>query len=179
MKVTRCRICGETYLGEEFPDKCPFCGAERQYLIPASKWTDENIELNLSELSRKNIEEALQVEIGNSRFYLCAGAAAKGKDNELEGMFKRLAKVEREHASLFSKMLGVQMPEIINQPLDCKESGLENVEISTNREQNAVNHYSKFLAEATEDRVKLVFKALLEVEKTHLELDAIQKSRLS
>ena len=27
MKLHRCRICGETYLGVERPSHCPFCGA--------------------------------------------------------------------------------------------------------------------------------------------------------
>jgi rubrerythrin len=179
MKVYRCRICGETYLGEEVPDKCPFCGAERTYLIPAGKWTDENKDLNLTDRSKKNLEESLEIEIANSRFYLCAGSKAKDKDPELEGMFKRLAKVEREHASLFSKMLKVPLPEVINTPLECDDKALINVLTSAERETNAVNHYAKFLTEATEDRVKLVFQAVLAVEKTHLELDALQKSRLS
>jgi len=29
MKMYRCRICGETYLGAEAPSHCPFCGAHR------------------------------------------------------------------------------------------------------------------------------------------------------
>lgn len=178
MKVYRCRICGETYLGEEAPDKCPFCGVAHSFLVLGSEWVDENEGLELTEVSKKNIEAAVELEVGNSRFYLCAAGAAKGKDNELEGMFKRLAKVEREHASLLSKMLGTKAPEIINEPLECSVEDLKNIAESKQRETNAVEHYTQFLSEATEQRVRTVFGSLVSVEKTHLELDELQANRL-
>lgn len=179
MQVFRCRICGETYLGEEVPDKCPFCGVAHSFLIPGREWLDENQNLSLSEVSKKNIEAAIELEVGNSRFYLCAAGATKGKDNELEGMFKRLAKVEREHASLLSKLLGTKTPEIINEPLECSEAELKNLSESKTRETNAIEHYTQFLSEATEDHVRTVFAALIAVERTHLQLDEMEMSRIN
>lgn len=178
MQVFRCRICGETYLGEECPDKCPFCGVAHSFLVPGYEWTDENANLDLTDISKQNVEAAIELEVGNSRFYLCAAGSAKGKDNELEGMFKRLAKVEREHASLLSKLLRIKVPEIINEPLECLEEELKNISESKARETNAVAHYTQFLAEATEERVRTVFAALVAVEKTHLELDEMEIERI-
>ncbi|MRR13422.1 ferritin, partial [bacterium] len=34
LKMYRCRICGETYLGYEAPANCPFCGAHVEFMRP-------------------------------------------------------------------------------------------------------------------------------------------------
>ena len=68
MKVYRCRICGEVYIGTEKPGSCPFCGAHQNYLVLTGEWS--MIEgSSLSDASRKNLQKALDLEIDNTNFY--------------------------------------------------------------------------------------------------------------
>ena len=42
LKLFRCRICGDPYLGSEPPSFCPFCGAPQRYMVPAADYVDRN-----------------------------------------------------------------------------------------------------------------------------------------
>ena len=35
VKLWRCEICGDPYVGETAPDNCPFCGAHKKYIKEA------------------------------------------------------------------------------------------------------------------------------------------------
>ncbi|MBI4643842.1 MAG: ferritin [Deltaproteobacteria bacterium] len=140
MKLYRCQICGDPYLGSEPPSFCPFCGAPQRYMVPAENYVDRNTVPNLSAKSRENLEKALDLEVKNAAFYFCASNCAP--DPLSQAMFKALARTEAEHASLICKILKVPKPEI--KPDEKKE--------------------------ATEDRVKEVFSALTEVETYHIAL---------
>jgi len=52
----------------------------------------------------------------------------------------------------------------------CSDMNLDNLEESNQRETNAIRHYTRFLGEATEDRIKEIFIAIIEIEKDHLSL---------
>ena len=70
MEFRRCLICEELYLGTERPSRCPHCGSAAEYLVPAAAWVDENLALGeLSPVSRRNLERALQLEVDNDAFY--------------------------------------------------------------------------------------------------------------
>ena len=110
MNFYRCLICGDPYMGKERPSHCPFCGAKDEYLVPASEWVDENLTLGaLSEVSRKNLEKALQLEVNNAPFY--SDAMQRTKDIELQGIFKYLSKIEKEHSTVVKKILKCELPE--------------------------------------------------------------------
>ena len=172
MEVYRCRFCGETHLGLGPITNCPFCGAHSRYMVKISEWKEENTGVEYGEISKQNIEKALDVEIGNASFYLAASKASQS--TEAEGIFKRLSKVETEHAEVFSKLLVIEMPPL--QKLESKGSDRANFEESFRRESLAVEHYKKSAGEATEPRIKEVFSLLMEIETDHLNLD---KQRLS
>lgn len=176
MRVFRCRICGDPYVGYEKPKNCPFCGAHEEFMVDASEWRDENRLSELSETSRRNLEKALELEMSNSAFYRCA--AEHATDVELQGMFKALSKIEAEHATVISKLLGIPKPDIGKVDVHCTRNDLENVEESSRRETNASEFYAQAGAEAVEPRVREVFFALVEIEKDHLQLDAMEKERL-
>lgn len=108
MKFYRCQICGDPFMGTEPPSHCPFCGAHQEYLVSAAEWVDENTGLELSDISRANLEKAIQLEVNNKAFY--ADASAKAGIVELQGIFKNLSKIEGEHASTIRKMLNVEPP---------------------------------------------------------------------
>jgi len=166
LKVFRCWICGETYLGEEEPTDCPYCGADREFLKPGEEYELPDVEL--TEKSRKNLEEALELEVDNATFYYCAYNKAEGP--KTEGMFKRLAKVESEHAEAICLFLDVEEPEIDKHIEKCVEELPENIKDAHSRESRAIDHYRKFAKEAEEPRVKEFFEALVEIETDHLEL---------
>jgi len=166
MKVYVCRICGEVYIGNDVPPSCPFCGVEKKFLVLAHIWKDEN-NVELTEVSRKNLEASLRLEISNTKFYNCIETTSS--NTEIVKMFKGLRKVENEHASVFRKILKLDKdPELTE---DCVDDVMASLEDSKAREERAVNLYAKAAEEATEPRVKEVFIAIMNAEKDHLALD--------
>ena len=169
LKLFRCRICGDPYLGSEPPSFCPFCGAPERYMVPAEEYMDRNTVPNLSAKSRENLEKALDLEVKNAGFYMCASNCAP--DPLSQAMFKALSRTEAEHASLICKILKVPKPEIKPDEKACLKDPKANFAAAHGREVRAAAFYSQAAQEATEDRVKEVFSALTEVETYHIALD--------
>ncbi|OGC21411.1 hypothetical protein A2291_07825 [candidate division WOR-1 bacterium RIFOXYB2_FULL_42_35] len=165
VKLWRCEICGDPYIGESAPDNCPFCGVKKKY-IKEAKLAKVNFDVALSEKDQANAEHALEVEISNAAFYICA--AAKTDDAEGKLLFKNLGKVEAEHASVWKKILKLDTVSKGND--SCHISNKENLEDSHSRETRAIEFYKKAAAEAQNDRVKEIFTAFVEVETDHLHL---------
>ncbi|MDO8737210.1 MAG: ferritin family protein [Thermoleophilia bacterium] len=170
MKFYRCLICGDPYMGREKPSNCPFCGASDEYLVEAADWIDENESLGeLSEISRKNLEEALQLEVNNAPFY--RDAMARTKNVELQGIFKNLAKIEAEHASTIKKILKVEPPLPEAGKEVATDDDRENIEAAHEREVAATAFYAQSAVDATEVRVRKVFTALASIESDHIDLE--------
>jgi rubrerythrin len=171
IKVFRCRICGDPYIGSEPPMQCPFCGAQKKYFISADEWNINEFSITLSEISKKNLKAALQLELDNAGFYDCAKKAAEEANDQYSfAKFKALMKVEREHASAISKFLKISRPELEKQT--CNSNSKANSKEGFEREDRAIKAYSKFRDEATESRLKEFFGALVEIETDHLDLHA-------
>lgn len=166
MQVFRCVICGDPYIGSEKPSHCPFCGAHQKYLALAKDWKDRN-NVNLTEISRDNLIGALQLEVNNSDFYKKTFSAAK--DPYYQALFKGLSKIEAEHASTIIKILKVNAPEPV-QSLPILETEKDFLKLAHTKEQSAVNFYQKSAEDATEERVKELFTALVEIENDHIKL---------
>ncbi|MFX1238590.1 MAG: rubredoxin-like domain-containing protein [Promethearchaeota archaeon] len=163
-----CKICGESYIGEEEPSRCPFCGAHRKYFVKASDYNDTNAwDVDLNETDKKNAEKALDVEISNTIFYKCSS----NKTPELEGqkLFKILAKVENEHASVWKKILKLDKIELPKYD-ECASEFTPNLEESHQREERAIKFYGEAATGAKNPRVKEIFQAFVEVETDHLHL---------
>lgn len=170
MQFHRCLICGEVYMGEGKPSNCPFCGAKERYLVTAAKWVDENEDLGpLSDISRKNLERALQLEVNNAPFY--RDAMTQTKNIELQGIFKVLSKIEQEHASVIKKILKCDLPVPETGKEVASESDRDNLSSAHLREQEATAFYQQAAGEAVEPRVKKVFTALTEIESDHVKLE--------
>ena len=167
VQVFRCMICGDPYIGFEKPSNCPFCGAHEQYMVRSEKWKDTN-NVKLTEVTRKNLEASLDLEIGNAEFYLCVAKTAESQ--ELSAMFKALSKVESEHASTICKLLKVKKPPVTLKEGLCKMSEAQILEEADRRENRAVNLYGEFLRQATEARAREFFTALIEIESDHIDL---------
>lgn len=165
VKLWRCEICGDPYIGENPPDNCPFCGAKKKY-IKEAKQADVNFDVELNEKDKANAEKALQVEVSNAAFYFCA--AKKTDDEEGKLLFKALGKVEAEHASVWKKILKLEKIDIGSE--NCHSTNKENLEDSHARETRAIEFYKKAAAESENKRIKQIFEAFVEVETDHLKL---------
>ena len=169
VKVFRCRICGDPYIGLEAPTRCPFCGAEHRFFVEAQNWNPKEFDVDLSDVSRKNLEAALKLELGNAAFYECAkNAADKAEDHYSFAKFKTLMKVEKEHASAISKFLRISKKELEKE--QCNVDAQANTKEGFEREDRAIKSYAKFRDEAVEPRLKEFFGALVEIETDHLNL---------
>ncbi len=167
MKILRCKICGDPYLGEDIPANCPFCGAQAKQMVLAYDW-EEPVIKSFMETSKANLESALQLEIDDTKFYMCASEMT----NNVEGkqMFAALSKIEREHASIISKILKVKKSTVTLDKLACYPTYQENLKESVNREEKAIKLYNKFFKMAKEPRIREIFKALVLIESDHLKL---------
>lgn len=168
MRPFQCQLCGETYLGEEIPDRCPYCGAKGYIMVQPPLWIDYS-EVQMGETSRENCRRAMKLEVSNRYFYqLCAQKA----ENQLhQAIFKRLAKHEKEHAELIAKMVGEEEPEVKAETAPAKDR--DKFIESHRREGRAINFYLQASKEAQEERVAEVFRYLAEVESEHLQLSNI------
>ncbi len=169
VRVFRCRICADPYIGEEPPSRCPFCGAVSGYFVVAEDWNPREYDVEMSETSRSNLEAALKLELDNTAFYICAMNAAKKAGDEYGfAKFKALKKVENEHASAICKFLKIETPQ--PESVSCSSDFKANSQEGFEREDRAIKAYSKFRDEATEERLKEFFGALVEIETDHLNL---------
>ncbi len=169
VRVFRCKVCRDPYIGEEPPSRCPFCGALGSYFVPAQEWNPSEYLFQISDVSRANLEAALELELNNTAFYLCAmNAAERNGDEYGYAKFKALKKVENEHADAILKFLGIEKPELT--PVPCSNEFEKNTQEGWNREDRAIKAYAKFAIEASELQLRQFFKALVEIETDHLQL---------
>lgn len=165
VKLFRCLICGDPYVGESPPANCPFCGAHQPYFKEA-KDSAVVFEVPLTEKDRANAEHALGVEVSNAAFYFCA--AAKTDDAEGALLFTALGKIESEHAAIWKKVLRLAKEPAGNET--CHLHNVENLNESHERETRAIAFYKKAAKESDHDRLKQIFEALVEIETDHLHL---------
>jgi rubrerythrin len=177
VRVWRCRICGDPYIGAVPPSNCPFCGAHAEYIILASDWDDPRVG-TLNDTDRGNLETALGIENSNTAFYRCSAAKAD-EEGDFEGFatFKALSKVENEHASTIRKMLGLPKPDADHEE-ECHDAYVDNVRESLERERKATSFYAASAAVAADPRVKEVFGALILIETDHIQLDVDKLAKL-
>jgi len=153
------------------PSNCPFCGAHQEF-IKEGKEAVVAFEVPLTEKDKANAEHAIQVEVSNATFYSCA--AEKTDDAEGKLLFKALGKIEAEHAAIWRKVL--RLPKAPPGNDTCHTENVKNLNESHERETRAIAFYQKAAEESDHDRLKQIFKALVEIETDHLHLS---EARLS
>lgn len=176
MKLYRCTICGEVYAGNEKPSHCPFCGAHIGLLVFAKDYVEKNIGIEVSDKSKGYLRQTLDLEIANSRFY--RGISKKSKNVEVQSQFKYLAKIEKEHADVACKLMGISVPDEVLGVDECSSDDRENIEESLRREERATKLYSEFLKNVTEPRLKIIFSTLIQIESDHILMDKAELKRL-
>ena len=167
MKIYICHICGEVYIGPDVPPSCPYCGADKKFLRLGHVWQAANMGVKPTEQEHELLLKALKLELSNVSFYDCVAKTCLTV--EIAKMFKGLKKQELEHAEVFEKLGKPDKKPEINET--CKDDPKEILKESLAREERAAAFYLKALGESTTPRVKEVFEAIMNVEKTHLELD--------
>ena len=171
MKMYRCRICGETYLGTAAPERCPFCGAHERFMVDPDAYSSSENQVQLTEVERADLEHAIELERSNARFY---GAMANLGGNEgLSSAYKRLSRIEAEHCSLFCKLAGVAKPADLTEPSEASADWCDNIAESLSREQTASAFYAEAAERATSARVTEVLSAVSAIERDHIELDGV------
>lgn len=171
LKMYRCRICGETYLGYEEPGNCPFCGAHVEFFTVPEGYDPAINSISPTESERADLEASIEIERANTRFYL---GMAERKDNDtLRSAYKRLAKVEAEHCSVFCKLAGVSKPADLMTPGETTGSWAGDINESLARENRATALYAGFAARATSERLREVWEAVSAVEADHITLDEL------
>ena len=176
MKLYRCRICGDTYLGSEAPSHCPFCGAHRELIVESRDFPPGINDVDLTETERADLEASVELETSNTRFYLAA--AQRPGNDALRSYFKRLSKVEAEHCGVFCKLLRTDKPSDLMTPSESTGSWASDIEDSLARESRATGLYQTFAERATNERTREVFAAVGDVETDHIALDKAAQTYL-
>lgn len=167
MKTYICEICGDAYLGGERPSQCPFCGAKKEFIkegATARPIVNENIAL--SEKTKENLIKTLELEMEAVALYQCM--SGKTQSYEIKAMYKRLAKVELEHATIVCRLMQIEKPAVVEKT--CADDEVINFNETIELEDNAFKLYAQFAKAATEIDIKKFFGALSMVEKEHIEL---------
>lgn len=176
LRIFRCRICGEVYLGYEAPENCPFCGAHVEFLEAPERYGPDLDTVQVTETERVDLESSIGLETANCRFYL--GMAARKDNDTLRATYKRLAKVEAEHCELFCRLAGVDEPADLMTPGETTGSWATDIEESLARENRASALYAVFAERATNDRLREVWSAISAVESDHITLDELARTYL-
>ena len=171
LKMYRCRICGETYLGYEPAENCPFCGAHVEFLQMPEEYSAAINDIQITETERADLDSSIELETANTRFYL---GMAERKDNDpLRSTYKRLARIEAEHCSVFCKLAKVAKPADLVTPGETTGSWATDIQESLARENRATALYATFAERATNARLREVWAAVSDVEADHITLDEL------
>lgn len=167
MKTFICEICGDGYLGEAKPKNCPFCGA-RGAFIKEGKDANPIVfkKIAISEKTKENLKKTYDLEVKASAIYICM--AGKAGSYEVKAMFKRLAKVELEHAIIATKLLGAPAPVVGRE--ECSDEDIANFKRTIELEEHASSLYAQFFRDSEEKNIKILFTALMQAEADHISL---------
>ncbi|MGE5623475.1 MAG: rubredoxin-like domain-containing protein [Methanocella sp.] len=171
LRPYRCRLCGETYLGEAVPDRCPFCGAAGKQLVPGAEWVDLAGLPATDPATIALVQEAFDVEVSNAAFYLKARRKAELTVNG--AIFARLSKQELEHAEVFARLLGVPAPSLPD--LEAPAEDAEKFGEAHRREVRALMHYQAAALKAKEENVREIFRIVSEIELEHLKVTNVYR----
>jgi rubrerythrin len=177
MRMYRCRICGETHLGSDRPSHCPFCGAHADLIVATEEFPEDINVVQPTEVERADLERSIEIETANTRFYMAMSAR---KDNPtLASAYKRLARIEAEHCSVFCKLAGVGRPAELTAPGEELGSWEADIDESLRREREASALYAEFAARATSPRLLEVWAAVSDIEADHMVLDEVARGYIT
>ena len=168
--IYKCEICRQVYILKERPSNCPFCGSFEEHVKPVEDVSDIE-EYELSQVSINNLSLALKKE--DNAYQLYNSSKRINKQSELSNIFSIFKIHENWHNLIISDILKNNINMELFKSIKCTKHSSNNEEnrrTAMIAEAQAMVDYKKYLEEATEPRVKMVFAALLEVEQMHLSL---------
>ncbi len=171
LKPYRCRLCGETYLGEGVPDRCPYCGAAGKLVVPAAEWNDLAAVPATDPETADLCRGALDLEVSNAAFYLSGRKRAELAVNG--AIFNRLSKQELEHAEVFARLLRLPAPSLKEE--EAPEADEAKFADAHHRESRALKYYQDAASRAKAENVREIFRVLSEIELEHLRLSNIYR----
>jgi len=168
MKSYRCTICGGVLLETRIPSECPFCAVKDINIMPLDEVIDDDFFFmkNISDESRKNLLQGLTIETTNSSFYKCA--QNKSESIGMKALFERLSNLEKEHAEIIRKYLGLDSVDFIEQ--ECSNVDDENIENAILTTKETINFYKEASVSSRESKISNLFKALAEAEEGVLKI---------
>lgn len=158
-----CKVCGEPYLGGVAPDDCPYCGAPKSFIVNARDyaplWGCE-----VTEQDKADLKETLDLEVNATAYYRKV-AEVNEKYSRIERLFKQLARVEKEHAEVAAKFLGIDLPEFVGEePKGSLEADLKR---TRELEAHATELYTRFTSSASNQALGKFYAALVHAERGH------------
>lgn len=170
-KPYRCRLCGETYLGEGVPDRCPYCGAAGKYVVPAGEWADLAASPASDPETADLCRGALDLEVSNTVFYQKSRKKAELVVNG--AIFNRLSKQELEHAEVFTRLLGLPAPTLPEEDAPAEDAA--KFAEAHRRETRAIKFYQDAAVRSKGENVREIFRILSEIELEHLRLSNVYR----
>jgi rubrerythrin len=175
VKIWRCLICGDTYIGEERPTQCPFCGSSCSNIVASDAYPVAINDVEITDAERADLLHACELELENATLYTAMGK--KGDHNALlPSAYRAFAKVEREHLEVCEKILKTEGPSEPAHPVVLGATWAEDIAESDAQEHEARDFYREAGDRATTPRVRQVFLAISEVENDHIVADAYLKT---
>ena len=168
MNSYRCTICGEVFVGSKLPSECPFCCVRKKYIAELDEVKGEDLFVvkDISDNSRKNLIRALSIETTNASFYKCASEISDSEG--MRALFKRLAKIEKEHADIIRKYLELDPIEFMEE--ECVSDANENIEKAIIIAKETIRFYKEASSNSREAKICSLFRAVSEAEEGCLKL---------
>lgn len=158
----RCTLCGEVTIAEKSPTTCSFCGVKARYVKALSEVSSEQLFTvrNLSDESRKNLLLSLNLVATHASYYKCV--SENSQSETIRALFKRMAKITREHADIFRKYL--ELDPVTFQEEECSVSDELNIAGALMRIDETISLYRESGNAAREIGIGELFKGLTEVQ---------------
>ncbi|MDR1775749.1 MAG: hypothetical protein LBS17_04845 [Actinomycetes bacterium] len=171
VRVWRCLICGDSYIGVARPNRCPFCGSNESVIVAADCYPPDINDVEITDAERADLEHACELEITNAQLYNAMGRIGDRREM-LPSAYRAFAKVEKEHLEVFCKLLKREPDGRQNELRDITDDWKANITLSNREEEGARDFYREAGNRATTARVRQCFLAIADVEEDHAEIDA-------
>ncbi|MFW6013801.1 MAG: hypothetical protein ACOCZ6_04055 [Nanoarchaeota archaeon] len=164
MKIFKCRICKNPYLGKESPSNCAYCGVFSKYLKETGRINEEHPYLDNE--TGNYMLRIYEDKLKNRIFY------KEAKKHMINGSLKSLLeifqRVEETHIKIFEGMgFNKSLPEKRPHVYKFEEDNL--TEIFT-RKKNSIEFQKKILKRIYDPYLVELLDALSGAEESHLEI---------
>lgn len=164
MKIFKCRICKQPYLGKEMPPNCAHCGAFSKYFQEANKIIEEDF--SLDEETQNYLKNIYEEKLRNRLFYK---EASKSMENEaLRSIFEVFKNIEGAHIQILER-LGIQ-ENLLEKAPKLYEFEEDNLTESFQRKKNLLDYQQRILKRLFEPFLVELLNSFIEIEESHLKI---------